>query len=1141
MKAEPPTGQLSLDLLLQQPVADAAGGPSLTAEQELAASMRKGSMLLAAAAGSGKTSVLVERYVRALIEDRIAPASILAITFTERAAWEMKERVRSRLLELGRRALARDAEGASIGTIHGLCASLLRADPLAASLAPGFRIVDEPAAARLRAASFAQALACTVSLASSAELDLAAAYGPDRLRKIVIGAHGDLRSLGQAQPALPALVAEGAPAPASVAHHLLDALLRRFGDAYESRKQAHGVVDFDDLELGALRLLERDPAIAAWWAQRFEMLMVDEFQDTNRRQMRLLQALQHDNLFTVGDEWQSIYGFRHAEVEIFRRREAELAKRGASLALTRNFRSRPGVLEAVNAAFGRRFGERFKLLVPARERTVATDGGVAPASVEVLLTDAQGWQDEQLISEGLPAAPAWRRAEARLIASRVAELLAEGRARPGEIAVLLRSMSDLAVYEGALRAWGVPTSSATADLWDTPQIQDTLACLRVLANPLDELALWGLLAGPAIGLSVDALGLLSRAARAEPAQRLWEAICGDRSLRDARDWQRVAALRDRLLAERAVAGERNLAELVRVAARLVCADPFGGEADACDGSAGARGLVRIAADFEALEGRDLRGFIEHLQQLEQARAAVAGEPIAPDGEAVRLMSIHAAKGLEFPVACIADLGRLPGGRDAPDLLADERRLGLRVAHLDGTPPEPAFEFQQLREERDLAASEEEDRVLYVAMTRARELLLLSGAVSFERWPKEGPGCQPIAWLAPALIDDLQAQLASAAGCPDAALACNAPGGRPRPICILRTATSLGAQRLVAPRSARETPVLQPAASAARASVSASMLPAAARESSASLPAAPPIAQRATERRRRSDAEILGDGALSYTALAELERCGYRYHLERSIGLLRDEGPVERSRGDRRRPSSAVAATSASAAKARLVGEVAHRLLETFDFKRAASFDVEAVHRCAVQLGGEIDADAAVETVAMLRGLAATPTAQRLAAAKQLRAEQPFCFTLAEGGRSIVGTFDAIATERDGGLVVVDYKTSAVSGADSLAEHAAREYGLQRLVYALAALRSGAREVEIVHWFLHRPDEPVSARFAADRLQGLESQLSARVEAAVQRGFGVSAEPNWRLCAGCPGRAALCSWPAEMTLREPGLAASPDGG
>jgi ATP-dependent exoDNAse (exonuclease V) beta subunit len=1182
--------QLSLDLLPERRGADAAGAPALTAQQELAASMRKGSMLLAAAAGSGKTSVLVERYVRALIEDGIAPGRILAITFTERAAWEMKERVRSRLLTLDRRALALDAEAASIGTIHGLCASLLRADPLAADLTPGFAIVDEPAAARMRAVAFAKALAATVSLASSLELDLAAAYGPDRLRRIVISAYGELRSRGEARPALPVpaagsaratglaheengavrglaaenaaasglaaenaaasgLAAENAavPAPALAlgAHRLLNALLQRFGDIYEHDKRARGVVDFDDLELGALRLLERDPATAGMWAQRFEMLLVDEFQDTNRRQLRLLQALQRDNLFTVGDEWQSIYGFRHAEVEIFRQREAELAKRGASLELTRNFRSRPGVLEAVNAAFAHRFGERFKPLVPARGRTVAPDDGAPVADVEVLLTDAEGWQDEQLISEGLPAAPAWRRAEARLIASRVAELIAERRACPGQIAVLLRSMSDLAVYEGALRAWGVPTSSATADLWETQEVQDTIACLRALANPLDELALCGLLAGPAASLSADALGLLCRASRAEPARSLWEAICDAESPLAKRERERVISVRDRVLGERSRAGERSLAELVRVAAGLACVDVVGGDVGACPdgrcpGSAGVRGLVRIASDFEALEGRDLRSFIDHLQQLEQARAAVAGEPLAPDGEAVRLMSIHAAKGLEFPVVCIADLGRLPGGRETPDLLVDDSRVGVRVAHLDGAPPEPAFEFQQLRQERDLAASQEEDRVLYVGMTRAKELLLLSGAMSFERWPKDDPRCPPIAWLAPALIDDLGAQLASAAGDePSSVVACIAPGDRRKAFCVLRTATSLRAQRLAAPQRAAPEPAAPLDAPhradpglAAQLDASRGAAPGLAAQLDAPQLAAPrPVASgapamQATERRRRTDAEILGDGALSYSALAELERCGYRYHLERVIRLPRDERPFERSGGDRRSRTSSI-----SAAKARLAGVVAHRLLETLDFRRGVDLSVDEVHRCAAALGAEIEPAAASEMAAMLGGLDATPTARRLAAAKRVRTEQPFCFTLDQGARSMVGTFDAIATERDGRLLVVDYKTGAVADADGLAEHATREYGLQRLIYALAALRDGASEVEVVHWFLHRPSEPVGVCFLADRLPELESQLSARIEAAIGRGFEVSAKPNWRLCAGCPGRATLCSWPAEMTMRE----------
>ena len=164
---------------------------------------RSGALSLAAAAGSGKTSVLVERFVAAVLEDHLSPSQILAITFTERAAGSFRERVRSRFLELGERAAARDTEAAHLSTIHGFCASLLAAHPLAAGLDPGFALLDEGVTGRLRSLAFQTALRDFVSGELPTRLALVATYGPDRLRVMVESVHAQLRSRGLLVPRLP--------------------------------------------------------------------------------------------------------------------------------------------------------------------------------------------------------------------------------------------------------------------------------------------------------------------------------------------------------------------------------------------------------------------------------------------------------------------------------------------------------------------------------------------------------------------------------------------------------------------------------------------------------------------------------------------------------------------------------------------------------------------------------------------------------------------------------------------------------------------------------------------------------------------------------------------------------------------------
>ena len=225
--------------------------------------------------------------------------------------------------------------------------------------------------------------------------------------------------------------------------------------------------------------------------------MVDELQDTNRVQLELIESIARDNLFTVGDAQQSIYGFRHAEVELFERRGQRLEAVGARETLQTNFRSRPEILAAINLAFAEAMGERFRPLLPGR-------AGVAEAAdpaVELVLVDkAADWENEGVASP-------WRVAEARTLAARVAELVRAGHA-PAEIVVLMRATTDMRAYERALEGHGLPTYVIGGrGYWSHPQVVDMVAYLRALANPARR--------GVAVrGAGLAAGGRLARRARA---------------------------------------------------------------------------------------------------------------------------------------------------------------------------------------------------------------------------------------------------------------------------------------------------------------------------------------------------------------------------------------------------------------------------------------------------------------------------------------------------------------------------------------------------------------------------------------------------------------------------------------------------
>ena len=1120
----------------------AASERTLTDEQERAVARREGSLLLAAGAGSGKTAVLVERFARAVIEDGVAPAKILAITFTERAAGELRERVRARLLELGQRESARQAEAAFVSTFHGFCARMLRAHPLQAGIEPAFTILDEGFAGRLQSLAFAEALAAllagerTLKGTGEQAVDLVAAYGADPLRAIVLGAYAQLRSQGQLRPRLPAVGVDpdttDQQREAVAACALLDELLARFGKAYAERKQARGSLDFDDLKLLARDLLRAHGGVRAEWSRRFELLMVDEFQDSNQRQLQILAALDRDNLFTVGDELQSIYSFRHADVALFRERGERLAGQEASLALTRSFRSRPSILVAVRRIFAERMGRRFTPLLPTR-KDVSRGGPL----VELLLTDKRGWERESRDRSlaCLPDATPWRAAEARLLARRVAELVSEQGVRPGEVVVLLRALGDLAVYEGALRAAGLPTTAAAGGFWSHQQVGDLLAWLGALANPLDELALYSTLACPLVGISSDGLALIASFARSAgmPVSQAIEERAGDlerlldgdgsqpsepESPHRGGDGERLVRFRDLFAAQRAELSLHPIADLLaNVVAvsgyeRWVLAQDWGERRLSC-----VHKLLRLARAFEAQEGRDLRGFLDYVAHVESARGGREPESgVGEDVNAVCLMSIHAAKGLEFPVVCVADLGRELNLRQ-PDLLVDaDGRVGLRLHDLEHTEASAALAYEQLCAERRAAQEEEEDRILYVACTRAQERLLLSGVASFERWPAPREGVAPIAWIAPALVPDLQTLIQA-----------ESPSAGPVTVQVgegLAVRCVLNRPQITGPEASESRALPVGASGGLDGDALASATVVSASPPVPLRPAPPPVSLPTPPLPARPPTPPLSDpdGTISYTSLAELERCGYRYYLERVLHM----------------PERHAAASQAPRGEldARLRGTIVHSLLEAVDFARLVSPGEEDVTRLARGLGLTLTSAQRRELVALISAALAAEPAARLASMRSPRREHPFAFALepADGEHPseplVTGFIDLIAEQPDGGALIVDYKSDRLQGEEDLERIVREQYGFQRLIYALAAIEAGARQVEVAHWFLERPGQWVSAIFDAAEREQLRERLSASLAALRERGFVVAADPYRELCLTCPGRDGLCSWGKTHTMR-----------
>jgi ATP-dependent helicase/nuclease subunit A len=1089
-------------------------------------------VLVEAGAGTGKTGVMVDRYCRLLCEDGVSPEAVLAFTFTDKAAAELRRRIRAEL-ELRAAAGSERARhllgglgGAWVTTIHGFCNRLLAAHPVAIGIDPRFRVLDAPESERAAHEAFDEALEEFLASGEEARERTVAAFDVAGLRAMVCGAHAELRSRGMAEPRLSpppgsdlgtalrraaavaaaaleelrpadpnrelveraaAVLAAADDAPgldelvalrtASKAKPLapykeaieaavmaaaeagegglafghVSELIDLFSARFAAAKERRAGVDFEDLQILAVRLLEQTEAGAAYRG-RFSHLLVDEFQDTNRLQLRLIEALRgpHSRLMVVGDELQSIYGFRHADLDVFRerRRAIEAADDGEALALSGNFRSRPELIGAVNAIGERLLGDEYRPL-----RVGAPPVGSAPPderpAVELLLTGRDGWDGEGIELEPAIDArtPLNQLAEARFLAARLRELADTGVER-GEMVVLLRSFTHLDAYEDSLERAGLrPYVVGGRGYWSQQQVADVCALLATIANPLDDQALFGALASPACGVAPDTLWLL-RAAVGK-GKSVWQVVehLGGLGEAEIEEPERL---------EQIPAGERELLE--RFAARLVslrARAPFLPLADLIDAAvaetgydlailmrpagearfANVRKLMRLAAEYEAGEGRDLRGLLDFLAARAEADGDAQAATAVEGHDGVRIMTVHSAKGLEFGVVAVPHLSRsLLAGSRTPLLTlgheVEEPRMGMQLRRL-GAPSLNLFAHRELREEGRERDAAEELRLFHVAATRARDRLIFSGVVRPEAAREAGPGTAVVERLVEAFAIDREANSA------------------------VRIAPPQAREGLDEGFASSELAVRVNLASPERAALLASVRHEDDVAADPGTGPAPLLERRPTAAPARP---------LSYTAIA-----------------THDEGvalPVEEA-----------AAQSQGDGTTR--GRVVHGLLEwsAANDWREPPLDVAGHFAAAEGLGGEPGAiESLLEPVRAWLGC--DLFAERVRTAPRSRAEVAILMPFA--GTVLRGSIDLLIESDGEPPLIVDYKTDRLDGGDPVER--ARHYEVQRDVYALAV--SEARqspEIEVAYVFLEQPERPVLTRLGREDIDAGRARLVEAIE------------------------------------------------
>jgi ATP-dependent exoDNAse (exonuclease V) beta subunit len=1158
-----------------------------------------------AGAGSGKTMTLVELVLRLLagrtphMAERVRLQDVLALTYTEKAAREMRERLRlslnrmirdssgrpdERLFWLGQR---RQLDRAQIGTIHGFCRRLLKEHAFEAGLDPDFRILEEDGdlqEATLRDLLLEKIAAQDPDLLSllayvpwlgggrRTGLDwfLAALAGQGRTLGRVLrsdfraarDASAALTELRQAAALAAALIQEGRIPPdknyfeqvsgfaermgsvrgeADLAQALPDlqavlsgnwyaakaakdqalealsalraeldleaalplkARLLDLAGGYETAfaraKAARYSLDFDDLLLETRDLLAANPAVRGRLKSRFRVLLVDEFQDTNRLQAEILAYLlepvgqggqppadvsaleflarEDRKLVVFGDPKQSIYRFRGADVSVFNRLRASLTAASADppgqvVPLSINFRSCRPLVEFYNAFFSRVMqhgADDFQAAYGSDDRQRPARGPVG---------DVTGAAVEILEYEAGEKAAEDREKEAEAVAWRIAGLLAEGRPPvtnenrppgPGDVTILLRRFTYLDVYEQALRRAGLPFYTVRGrGFYRCQEVWDLLNLIFFLADPKDGAALLGLLRSPLAGLSDETLtrlvwpgpGLPQREFRTyftdDPAPEPPDLSPGqDQAFRRIQDCLRL------LIGQKA--GRAFVAELIETAVEET--DYLAALMALPEGTQKAANVQRFIEIVRRLPAEALFAPMEAARYFRRRLDGAEADPeaaLSPEGSgAVQIMTIHQAKGLEFPIVFVPDAGQPLRSGNARLVFGRDGAFGLAFDDPESGERRQGADFLELREEEKRKEEAEHLRLLYVAATRAQDWLVFSGHALKKSLSKSWRG----------LLDDFAKQ-------------------HPEMIQVRQTP----AEGRAGPRPLPPPP-----------------------PESASLPRPGPTARALVARALDRPSLLPRRLAISVTDLGVFFLCPRRYFLESVLRLpAQGQGKEGEQSGEGR------------GLKPDQKGTLLHALLEAVDLTRSVNLALlkllaeQAARRAGIKLPAGEDEVLAGLTLGFLES-AWGRDLTRSARAGQAFRELPFSLSIVppeEGGPrlTLAGVIDLFYITPEGRARLVDYKYSP--------EPKPERYAPQLACYALALRRSGRAEaLEAGLYFTH---EQGSVAAPMDLLPGWETRLEknlgqAALELARLHGTSPSAPIPPDPCpdAGC-GLAHFC--------------------
>jgi ATP-dependent helicase/nuclease subunit A len=851
----------------------------------------RGNVLVMAGAGTGKTHTLVERCLDLICRENVSLEEILIVTFTEMAAMEMRERLRTALenaagerteVSLAEQLVLFDA--AHIGTLHSFCFKLVREHFHELGLDPQLSVLDEGQARLLADETLAEQFEAhyeNEDVFSLAVQELIRVYGngrDEKIRALVLKLHhyiqtradaeawlaGQIENFSSVEPLqwrdwffeavsnwrkewlpvlqnlkaentkagecfeilgkfsdekastaalfekiivvdkdypprkktalrkpledffedaefLGSLAAAGKADPLAedwgwVRGHMRTLLLlaKEFSEKFSARKRTDGVVDFHDLEQFAIQLLwdsktDGPTEIARRWRAQLRFVFVDEYQDINAAQDRIISALGRDNRFLVGDVKQSIYSFRLANPQIFQGYAKDGAKdprdwNGQTIALAENFRSREALLDFINSLFAPLMREdiggvhyddqaRLKFGSPETRAELSLAKNPGPR-VELLLRAKQrGGNSGAEASDDALGDLQEAEKEARMLAWRLRELKNsrhpiwdDGKFRAADwqdFAVLLRAPGTKAeIFAKQFEGAGVPLLVERGGFYESSEISDLLSLLQLADNPLQDVPCIAVLRSPLVGCSMDDLAEI----RLAGPGHFWFALNHAKAKTRGEARKKIEVFLERFSRWRRLAQQASLSQCLEAVLAETHYDvwllsrPRGAQR-----RANVQRFLSLAEQFDAFQRQGLFRFLRFVEAQREIEAEPEVAPLAEEN-AVRLMSIHQSKGLEFPVVALADLGKKFNEQDLHGEIILDARFGLcprvKPSASGGRYPSLAYWLAQKNQRRELRG--EELRLLYVALTRARDTLILSGGVSEKKWENAFQNEAPIA-------------------------------------------------------------------------------------------------------------------------------------------------------------------------------------------------------------------------------------------------------------------------------------------------------------------------------------------------------------------------------------------------------------